>query len=179
MAQLKIKNLVASDDKGGSAIAKFKNPDIIAAIRRCRGLTYLTAQALGVSQGSLCYRISSDPELEEVAKEERGKTLDLAEAKLMQAVDKGEQWAITMLLRTLGRERGYVERQEVANVSTVKLEIVEEIVESGPTKSCDVTVAKPIEYRPRNTPEVFQDATTPEEGESSDYEGNGSGYSEK
>jgi hypothetical protein len=94
-------------------------------------------------------------------KDQRGKTLDLAEAKLMQAVDKGEQWAITMLLRTLGRERGYVERQEVSNVTTVKLQIVEEIVDAD-SKQIEVKVTPAVEYKPSNLPEGFNDASEAE-----------------
>jgi hypothetical protein len=80
----------------------------------------------------------------------------MAEAKLMQAVDKGEQWAITMILRTLGRERGYVERQEVSNVTTVRLQIVEEIVDADKNQ-IEIKVNPAVEYKP-NLPEGFLDA---------------------
>src|SRR5574343_212469 len=83
--------------------------ELIEAIRKTRGLLYLASNVLGVNHVTLSSLIERDPELAEIWKEEKGKTLDRAEAKLMQAVDKGEQWAITMILRTLGRERGYVE----------------------------------------------------------------------
>jgi hypothetical protein len=63
-----------------------------------------------------------------------------------------------MLLRTLGRERGFVERQEVSNVTTVRLQIVEEIVDSN-QKQIAVTVNPTIDYRP-NLPEGFSDAKT-------------------
>jgi hypothetical protein len=47
-------------------------------------------------------------------KEERGQMVDLAEAKLFEAVREGRPWAITSLLRRLGKDRGYTERAEVA-----------------------------------------------------------------
>ena len=43
----------------------------------------------------------------------RGELVDVAEAKRWQAVHRGDAWAIAMVLKTLGRSRGYVERQEV------------------------------------------------------------------
>lgn len=121
----------------GLGRTKVTKEELIETIKKTRGLTYLASNVLGVDYRTLMHSIDTDPELTELLKEERGRTLDRAEAKLMQAVDKGEQWAITMILRTLGRERGYVERQEVASMAHVKLEIVEEIVDRG-SKSIQV-----------------------------------------
>lgn len=140
----------------GRALKALKNDEIIEAIKKCRGLTYIVANALGVSHTGISARIAADPELSEVLREQRGRALDMAEAKLMQAVDKGEQWAITMILRTLGRERGYVERQEVSNVTTVKLQIVEEIVDAD-NKQIEIKVNPAVQYKP-NLPEGFNDA---------------------
>lgn len=124
--------------------------ELIEAIRKTRGLLYLASNVLGVNHVTLSKLIEADEELSQIWKEEKGKTLDRAEAKLMQAVDKGEQWAITMILRTLGRERGYVERQEVASMSHVKLEIVEEIVDSS-SKAIQIKAS----YKSPSLPENF------------------------
>ena len=37
----------------------------------------------------------------------------MAELKLDAAVQAGEPWAIAFLLKTVGRKRGYVQRQEI------------------------------------------------------------------
>ena len=124
--------------------------ELIEAIKKTRGLLYLASNVLGVNHVTLSKLIESDEELSQIWREEKGKTLDRAEAKLMQAVDKGEQWAITMILRTLGRERGYVERQEVASMSHVKLEIVEEIVDSS-SKAIQIKAS----YKSPSLPENF------------------------
>lgn len=55
--------------------------------------------------------------------------LDLAESRLGSAVDKGEAWAICFYLKTQGKQRGYVERQEVtgadgAPVAVTMVEVV-------------------------------------------------------
>jgi hypothetical protein len=133
--------------------------ELIDAIRKTRGLLYLTSNILAVSYKRISQIIDDDPELTAILKEERGKTLDRAEAKLMQAVDKGEQWAITMLLRTLGRERGYVERTETANVSNVRLEIVEEIVDH---KSKDIKIK--VAHKSASTPIGFNEEVIDAEG---------------
>ena len=43
----------------------------------------------------------------------RGELIDISEQKLRAAVMSGEPWAVAMVLKTLGKSRGYVERQEV------------------------------------------------------------------
>jgi hypothetical protein len=40
--------------------------------------------------------------------------VDLAELKLWQSIQNGEAWGIAFCLKTLGKDRGYVERQEVS-----------------------------------------------------------------
>lgn len=153
---------ILDSKKPQAAITKLTNEEIIASIRRCRGLYYLAAEHLGVTKSALAYRITNDPELEAVAKDQRGKMLDKAETKLMEAVDNGEQWAIQLMLKTLGRDRGYVERQEVHSVNQVRLQVVEEIVDahSAPEVMISVTGAgmPNITYKPK-LPESFDDGT--------------------
>jgi hypothetical protein len=149
----------AKDRKSKPAITQLTNEEIIGSLKKCRGLYYLVAHHLGVSKGALSYRIANDPELEAVAKDERGRMLDVAETKLMEAVEEGQQWAIQMILKTLGRDRGYVERQEIASVSQVRLQVVEEIVDAN--SSPDVTISVNIPsgaYKPK-LPESFDDAS--------------------
>ena len=40
--------------------------------------------------------------------------MDISEQKLRAAVLNGEPWAIALVLKTLGKKRGYVERTEIA-----------------------------------------------------------------
>ena len=153
---------ILESKKPQAAITKLTNEEIIASLRRCRGMYYLAAEHLGVTKSALAYRITNDPELESVAKDQRGKMLDKAETKLMEAVDNGEQWAIQLMLKTLGRDRGYVERQEVHSVNQVRLQVVEEIVDahSAPEVMISVTGAgmPNITYKPK-LPESFDDGT--------------------
>jgi len=60
----------------------------------------------------------------------RRELVDLAEMGLRSAVLRGEPWAVTFALRTLGKEEGYTERQEItgANGNAIQLQVVEQIV---------------------------------------------------
>ena len=133
--------------------------DAIEAIKKCRGLYYLAAASLNMGYSDFVDMVNEDPYLESLAKDERGKTLDIAEAKLMEAVGKGEQWAINLILKTLGRDRGFVERQEISNTTQVKLQIVEEIVDCS-SSSISLSVSG---YNPSGLPEAFTDGTTTKE----------------
>jgi len=156
---------ILKSKKPQAAISKLTNEEIISSLRRCRGLYYLCAEHLGVTKNALAYRIANDPELEAIARDQRGKMLDKAESKLMEAVDNGEQWAIQLMLKTLGRDRGYVERQEVHSVNQVRLQVVEEIVDARSSPEVTISVAgqnlSNIAYKPK-LPETFNDAAETE-----------------
>ena len=49
--------------------------------------------------------------------EELEKILDLGETRLYDAVDRCEPWAVGLLLKTIGRKRGYIEKQEIINTN--------------------------------------------------------------
>ena len=56
--------------------------------------------------------------------------MDTAEDRLGLAVEAGAPWAITFVLRTIGKDRGYVERseQQVDKEVVVRVEYAEEPV---------------------------------------------------
>ena len=58
-------------------------------------------------------RAEKNKKVQDVIDTQRGKLIDKAELKLEQAVMNGEPWAVTLTLKSLGKSRGYVERQEV------------------------------------------------------------------
>lgn len=53
------------------------------------------------------------PEIDQALLDEREMQLDRTELKLFAAIDKGEGWAITLYLKTIGRSRGYIEKQDI------------------------------------------------------------------
>lgn len=117
-----------------------KDSEIVAALKECKGLTYLASLQLGCNHNELDARVKGNDFLSSVCKGERGLIVDKAEAKLVEAMESGAKWAIELILKTLGKERGYVERQEVHNLAKVQLHIVEEIVDGG-------TAPIPVEAR--------------------------------
>lgn len=92
---------------------RYTDKQIIHAIVRSKGLVFLAAQQLGCMPSTIHHRAQKNPKMRECIENERGRILDFAEAKLLEAVNGGEAWAVCFLLKTQGKQRGYVERQEV------------------------------------------------------------------
>lgn len=87
------------------------------ALRENRGMVATAARQLGMNHSALCARIKDSPTLQAVVAEAREHMTDRAELKLYEKVEDGESWAVTFYLRTQGKSRGYVERQEVTGAN--------------------------------------------------------------
>ena len=71
----------------------------------------VAAESLGVVRNTLVKWVEEE-ELKDVVVQARNARLDFAESKLDQNINNGDTTAIIFLLKTLGKDRGYVERQE-------------------------------------------------------------------
>lgn len=83
-----------------------------AALRAQRGRVTYAAKQLGVSYLRM-RRLIREHELEYVLEEERLKRVEVAEGVLDDLVEKGDFRAVAFTLRTLGKDKGYVERMEM------------------------------------------------------------------
>jgi len=104
---------------------QYRTPDIIAALERTHGMIYLAAKELGCNPSTIYRRADKNKEIQSIIDSFRGQLVDKAELKLEQAVMNGEPWAVTLTLKSLGKNRGYVERQEItgADGSAQKIEV--------------------------------------------------------
>ena len=91
----------------------YTNKEIKDALIACKGMVYLAAKRIGCCHHTILKRVRASPDLRAILEGERGQMVDIAEVKMMTAIQAGQPWAVAMALRTLGRDRGYVERQEV------------------------------------------------------------------
>ncbi len=79
-------------------------------------------------------------ELTEILQIEDEKATDRAEVKLMEAIENGEIAAIIFRLKTKGKKRGYIERQELTGadnqpIITISANLWNYTFPSAPTKS--------------------------------------------
>ena len=92
---------------------RITNADVEQHIEPTKGNVAAIARALGTSRGTVWNRIQSSPSLQTLLADARETMLDNAESSLYRAVLAGEAWAVCFFLKTQGKRRGYVERQEV------------------------------------------------------------------
>ncbi len=85
---------------------------IITALYQTKGLLTLTAEKTGIGYRTVCRYAAEYPSVKEAVQDAKESMLDIAEGKLYAAVSKGEAWAICFYLKTQGKQRGYIERQE-------------------------------------------------------------------
>ena len=91
----------------------YRTVDIIAALEKTHGMIYLAAKELACSPHTIYRRAEKEKKVQDIINSYRGQLIDKAELKLEQAVMAGEPWAVQFSLRTIGKSRGYVERNEV------------------------------------------------------------------
>ena len=85
---------------------------IIECLRETNGLVSLAAKRVPCSISTINTRRKRVQAVEQVIQECRGELVDYGELALRRAVVEGEPWAVGLVLKTLGRDRGYVERTE-------------------------------------------------------------------
>lgn len=92
---------------------RLSNQQIIDALKEVNGMVYLAARKLGCAPNTIYNRMTKSATIKQACEDSRGELIDISEQKLRQAVLNGEPWAVAMVLKTLGKQRGYVERQEL------------------------------------------------------------------
>jgi Bacterial regulatory protein, Fis family len=91
-------------------VRQYSLKKVIATLRTHHGLISLAADALGCSRSTLYRYVEAYPEVAAVVEEERERLVDMAVDALYYHVEQKVPWAIALVLKTLGRQRGYGDR---------------------------------------------------------------------
>jgi len=87
--------------------------DFRSAIDGSGGYISLIAQRIGCALSTVYEWVDKNEEVRYLIERERVRQLDHAEGKLQSLINKENPTAIIFYLKTQGKQRGYVERQEV------------------------------------------------------------------
>lgn len=82
------------------------------ALITARGNISHAARVLGYARNTIYDFMKKNPELNLIVEDARETMVDTAESALSLAITKQQPWAISLILRTIGRSRGYVEKTE-------------------------------------------------------------------
>lgn len=83
------------------------------AIEKNGGNVTKAAKALKITRWALQKRIAKNTELQQAVADAREEMVDIAESEALKQIKLGNTAMIIFTLKTLGKERGYVERQEI------------------------------------------------------------------
>lgn len=103
------------------------------AITGSMGIYAVIARTCGVSRSTITKFLRKERNIKilQEIEQEKEKILDIGEKKLIELVQNGEFPAIKFLLSTRGKNRGYVEKQEIEHSGTTAkiFHIIEKSVE--------------------------------------------------
>ena len=86
---------------------------VIEAIKGTAGIVSTIAKRLGVEWHTANERIQKYPEALKAFQDEREGILDMAEATILTAIKSGDTGSAKWLLSTIGKKRGFTEKQEI------------------------------------------------------------------
>lgn len=92
---------------------KYTAQQMIDAIQDAKGILAAAARSLGCSRTTLYNYMERYSTVKDAYTESRETLLDFTEQQLFKQVSEGNITAIIFTLKTIGKRRGYVERQEV------------------------------------------------------------------
>jgi len=86
---------------------------IIKALQETQGLLTMAAIRSGIGYRTVCRYVAEYPSVREAANHAKESMLDFAEGKLYSKIKAGDNTAIIFFLKTQGKSRGYIEKQEI------------------------------------------------------------------
>jgi len=103
---------------------KYTAAQVIEAIRGSKGIVSHAARKLGCSRKTIYNYVDRYVTVAEALEDEREDLLDFVEGKLLGEINRGNITAIIFYLKTQGKHRGYVERQEHTGADGGALNVV-------------------------------------------------------
>jgi len=109
-----------------------KAEKILPLIEEYNGNLSLVARKLGVSRTTVYKFMEDRPTIKQALSEAREKMVDNVESKLYSKALDGDTTAMIFFLKTQGKSRGYVERQEVTGAESAPIELIVRYADKKP-----------------------------------------------
>jgi hypothetical protein len=91
-----------------------KKEAMIKALEKSLGVVTSACRSVGISRTTHYEWLQSDEEYSKAVQSLSDLALDFAESKLHSLIQEGDTTATIFYLKTKGKQRGYIERQEVS-----------------------------------------------------------------
>src|SRR4051812_42832968 len=86
---------------------------LLEALEKSLGVVTTACKTVGLDRGTFYRYYNEDADFKKEVDSIEDIALDFAESKLHKQIDKGDTTATIFYLKTKGKRRGYIERQEV------------------------------------------------------------------
>ena len=105
---------------------------MLEALEKTLGIVSTAANIVGITRKTHYDWLNKDPEYAKSVSELENLALDYAESKLFKNIEKEKEASVFFYLKTKGKKRGYVERQEIVHqgampVTKISEEAMQEI----------------------------------------------------
>jgi len=102
---------------------KFTAQQMITAIEKANGNLSVAAEYLGCTRKTVYRYVNKFSTVKDALEDSRETSVDFVENKLMKAIKDGNITAMIFFLKTQGKHRGWVERQEITGKDGAPMEI--------------------------------------------------------
>ena len=96
---------------------QIKKDAMLAALEKALGVVSTAAKNAGIDRATHYDWLKDDEEYRKKVESLKDLALDFAESKLFQQINKGDTTANIFYLKTQGKKRGYIEKQEFDHTS--------------------------------------------------------------
>jgi len=102
---------------------------MLEALRKSLGIVTTACLSAGISRESHYNWLKDDPEYKKSVEALDDVVLDFAESQLHKSINNGSDTATIFFLKTKGKKRGYIEKQEIiqTNLNVEVAEVTEEM----------------------------------------------------
>ena len=100
---------------------------MLEALKKAMGVVTTAAKMVGIDRVTHYRWLADDKEYKEAVEDLQNVVLDFAESALYKMVENHNPAATLFLLKTKGKKRGYIERQEIQHSSDTETDITFEI----------------------------------------------------
>ena len=97
--------------------------ELLKALEKSLGVVTTAVKQVGVGRGTFYLWLKQDPEFKKAVGDIEGVALDFVESQLHRQIRDGSTAATIFYLKTKGKSRGYIERQEIVGVKDQPVEI--------------------------------------------------------
>jgi len=104
---------------------------LIEALEKSLGIVTTACKQVGIGRTTFYNYYNSDENFRQSVNDISEMALDFAESKLLEQIKAGNVSANIFFLKTKGKKRGYVERQEITGAEGTPTDVKIEIIEKG------------------------------------------------